>query len=95
MTTTNELEQEPRSGLSDLTVKLDLPWHIGFSDEVAGNLCGGTYQPDLTRYSVHNICGRSGKVQAFATSFDAAKLIVDSINSGSNVELSGRKEGLK
>jgi hypothetical protein len=67
-------------GQSRLNAGLGLPWHIGFSSEIADQLCEGNYQPDLVRYEVFNICDYTGKVRAFATSLEAANTILKAVN---------------
>jgi len=76
-----EVNDESRAeGQSRLNAGLGLPWHIGFSNEIADQLCEGNYQPDLVRYEVFNICDYAGEVRAFATSLAAANAILKAVN---------------
>ena len=58
----------------------NLPWSIGFLNEIADRLRGGNYQPDLVRYEVWNICDSTGKHVAWARSREHAHMIVDAVN---------------
>lgn len=64
--------------------KSDLPWHVGFHNEIADNLSKGIYQLDLVRYDAVNICARDGRHVAWACSEEHAQRIVAAVNAYAN-----------
>jgi hypothetical protein len=62
-------------------VKNTLPWHLGFHNEIADNLCEGVNQESMVRYKVWSICDNAGRHVAWVCSPEHAAVILDAANS--------------
>lgn len=64
----------------DLDMTDDLPWHIGFHNEIADNLRKGIWQLEMVRHNVVNICAKNGRHVAWACSRKHAEMIIAAVN---------------